>query len=153
MRRFGGTRVPDALRRAIRRDASIPTGAVGMITSPEQSDHIIRTGQADLVLLARAMLRDPYWPLHAAEELGVQMSWPVQYLRAAERLDGPPGPDRIGRLTARSRNQVSLYGELHQSGEIENVQLSHQTGAISIHGFRTKRQPGGNFLSADTVDQ
>ena len=78
-----GYQTPFAER--IRRDASIPTGAVGMITSPEQSDHIIRTGQADLVLLARAMLRDPYWPLHAAEELGVQMSWPVQYLRAASK--------------------------------------------------------------------
>ena len=52
-----------------------------------QSDSrkIIRTGQADLVLLARAFLRDPYWPLHAAEELNVKMSWPVQYLRAASK--------------------------------------------------------------------
>ena len=49
----------------IRREANIATGAVGMITAPEQADQIIRTGQADVVLLARELLRDPYWPLHA----------------------------------------------------------------------------------------
>jgi 2,4-dienoyl-CoA reductase-like NADH-dependent reductase (Old Yellow Enzyme family) len=76
-----GFQTPFAER--IRREALVPTGAVGLITGPEQADHIIRTGQADIVLLAREMLRDPYWPLHAAEELDVKMSWPVQYLRAA----------------------------------------------------------------------
>ena len=70
----------------IRRDAGILTGAVGMITEPHQADEIIRKGQADIVLLAREMLRDPYWPLHAAAELGKPISWPAQYLRAA-----PPG--------------------------------------------------------------
>jgi 2,4-dienoyl-CoA reductase-like NADH-dependent reductase (Old Yellow Enzyme family) len=59
------------------------TAAVGMITDPAQADHIIRTGQADLVLLARELLRDPYWPLHAAARLGKRASWPPQYLRAA----------------------------------------------------------------------
>jgi 2,4-dienoyl-CoA reductase-like NADH-dependent reductase (Old Yellow Enzyme family) len=78
-----GYQTPFAER--IRREASVPTGAVGLITGPEQADHIIRTGQADIVLLAREMLRDPYWPLHAAEELNVKMSWPVQYLRAASK--------------------------------------------------------------------
>jgi 2,4-dienoyl-CoA reductase-like NADH-dependent reductase (Old Yellow Enzyme family) len=67
----------------IRREAEIATGTVGMITSPAQADHIIRTEQADLVLLAREMLRDPYWPLHAAQALGHVATWPVQYLRAA----------------------------------------------------------------------
>ncbi len=67
----------------IRREAGIATGAVGMIVSPAQADHIIRTGQADLVFLARELLRNPYWPLHAAEELGYPMPWPAQYLRAA----------------------------------------------------------------------
>jgi 2,4-dienoyl-CoA reductase-like NADH-dependent reductase (Old Yellow Enzyme family) len=67
----------------IRREADIPTGAVGMITAPEQADQIIRTGQADVVLLAREMLRDPYWPLHAAEILHRHGHWPVQYERAA----------------------------------------------------------------------
>jgi 2,4-dienoyl-CoA reductase-like NADH-dependent reductase (Old Yellow Enzyme family) len=59
-----------------------------MITSPAQADHIIRTGQADLVLLARELLRDPYWPLRAARELGQKFTWPGQYLRAAP--DGSP---------------------------------------------------------------
>jgi len=70
----------------IRRDAGILTAAVGMITEPAQADEIIRSGRADLVLLAREMLRDPYWPLRAAAELGSPAPWPVQYLRAA-----PPG--------------------------------------------------------------
>lgn len=67
----------------IRREAEILTGTVGMITEPVQADKVIRTGQADIVLLAREMLRDPYWPLRAARELGHTTSWPAQYLRAA----------------------------------------------------------------------
>jgi 2,4-dienoyl-CoA reductase-like NADH-dependent reductase (Old Yellow Enzyme family) len=66
----------------IRRVADILTGAVGMITAPAQADHIIRTGQADVVELAREFLRHPYWPLEAAHELGADISWPKQYLRA-----------------------------------------------------------------------
>ena len=76
-----GYQVPFAER--IRREARIPTGAVGLITAPAQADQIIRNGQADLVFLAREMLRDPYWPLRAARELGHAISWPIQYLRAA----------------------------------------------------------------------
>jgi 2,4-dienoyl-CoA reductase-like NADH-dependent reductase (Old Yellow Enzyme family) len=79
-----GYQTPFAER--IRRDAGILTGAVGLITSSLQADHIIRTGQADLVLLAREMLRDPYWPLRAARKLGVAVPYPVQYVRS-----GPPG--------------------------------------------------------------
>src|SRR6266849_5336510 len=67
----------------IRRGANILTGAVGMITSSTQAEHILVTGQADAVVIAREFLRDPYWPLRAARELGQQISWPVQYLRAA----------------------------------------------------------------------
>lgn len=67
----------------IRREAGIMTGAVGMITSPEQAEHIVATGQADAVIIAREFLRDPYWPLRAARELGQPITWPVQYLRAA----------------------------------------------------------------------
>ncbi len=67
----------------IRREANILTGAVGMITSPAQAEQIIAGGQADAVLLAREFLRDPYFPLHAARELGQTTSWPIQYLRAA----------------------------------------------------------------------
>jgi len=76
-----GYQTPFAER--IRRETGILTGSVGFITGPAQSDHIIRSGQADLVLLARQMLRDPYWPLRAARELGYPAPWPVQYLRAA----------------------------------------------------------------------
>ena len=76
-----GYQTPFAER--IRREVAIPTGALGLITSPVQADHIIRTDQADLVLLAREFLRDPYWPLRAARELGHALPWPVQYLRAA----------------------------------------------------------------------
>jgi 2,4-dienoyl-CoA reductase-like NADH-dependent reductase (Old Yellow Enzyme family) len=68
---------------AIRAQAGILTGAVGMITGAAQAAHIVRTGQADLVLIAREFLRDPYWPLHAAAALGEPASWPPQYLRAA----------------------------------------------------------------------
>ena len=76
-----GYQVPFAER--IRRESGIATGAVGMITIPAQADSIVRDGQADIVLLAREFLRDPYWPLHAAEALGVPGEWPPQYLRAA----------------------------------------------------------------------
>jgi 2,4-dienoyl-CoA reductase-like NADH-dependent reductase (Old Yellow Enzyme family) len=72
--------VPFAER--IRREAKILTGGVGFITEPRQAEEIIRSGQADLVLLAREFLRDPYWPLHAARILGVEMAPPVQYSRA-----------------------------------------------------------------------
>ena len=76
-----GFQVPFAER--IRREVGIPTGAVGFITEAAQADAIIQSGKADIVLLAREMLRDPYWPVHAAAALGRQGSWPVQYLRAA----------------------------------------------------------------------
>ena len=78
-----GYQVPFAER--IRRDAGVPTGAVGLITRAEQADGIISHGQADVVLLARELLRDPYWPLHAADQLDQKVPWPPQYLRAAHR--------------------------------------------------------------------
>lgn len=74
-----------AFAECIRREAGMPTAAVGAITAPAQADHIIRSGQADLVVLARELLRDPYWPLRAARELGHSTSWPAQYLRAAPK--------------------------------------------------------------------
>lgn len=67
----------------IRREAGMPTGTVGFITGAAQADQIIRTGQADIVLLAREFLRNPYWPLEAAVEVHQQIAWPKQYLRAA----------------------------------------------------------------------
>jgi 2,4-dienoyl-CoA reductase-like NADH-dependent reductase (Old Yellow Enzyme family) len=76
-----GYQVPNAAR--IRREAGIATGAVGLITTPEQANGIVAEGQADCVLMARQLLRDPYWPLRAAQELGQAIDWPPQYLRAA----------------------------------------------------------------------
>lgn len=66
----------------IKHSADILTGAVGMITAPAQADQIIRSEQADLVLLARQLLRDPYWPLHAGRALRQEVNWPPQYVRA-----------------------------------------------------------------------
>jgi 2,4-dienoyl-CoA reductase-like NADH-dependent reductase (Old Yellow Enzyme family) len=61
----------------------VVSGAVGLITSPELAEEIVANGRADAVLLARELLRDPYWPLHAARELGAEMDyWPAQYTRA-----------------------------------------------------------------------
>jgi 2,4-dienoyl-CoA reductase-like NADH-dependent reductase (Old Yellow Enzyme family) len=78
---FGpGFQVPLAAR--IRAEVGIATGTVGCITDPAQAEQIIATGQADAVLLARQMLRDPYWPLHAAQALHAETVWPKQYLRA-----------------------------------------------------------------------
>lgn len=74
-----GYQVPFAAQ--IRREAQIPTAAVGMINDAVQAEGIIRSGQADMVFLARAFLRDPYWPVHAAMELGVDAPVPPQYLR------------------------------------------------------------------------
>jgi len=68
----------------IRREVGIPTGAVGMITEAAQADTIIRTAQADVVSLARELLYNPYWPLHAAQTLHQPGSWPKQYERAAK---------------------------------------------------------------------
>jgi 2,4-dienoyl-CoA reductase-like NADH-dependent reductase (Old Yellow Enzyme family) len=75
-----GYQVPFAAR--IRREAGIATGAVGAITAPAQAEQILANGEADLVLLAREMLRDPYWPYRAAKALGVDIEAPSQYQRA-----------------------------------------------------------------------
>lgn len=77
---------------ALRREAGILTGSVGMITGPAQAEQILRTGQADLIFIAREFLRDPYWPLHAADALGEPICWPVQYLRAAPPHTAPRLP-------------------------------------------------------------
>ncbi len=75
-----GFQVPFAA--AIRKEVSMPTGAVGLITQPVQAEQIVASGLADVVLLAREMLRQPYWPLHAAHALGADILWPNQYQRA-----------------------------------------------------------------------
>lgn len=81
-----GYQVPFA--RAIRAEAGIATGAVGLITEPVQAEQVIADGDADCVFLARALLRDPYWPLHAAQELGIAPMWPDQYKRAGVNAFG-----------------------------------------------------------------
>jgi 2,4-dienoyl-CoA reductase-like NADH-dependent reductase (Old Yellow Enzyme family) len=75
-----GFQVPFA--EAVRRQAGVPTAAVGLITEPLQAEEIVASGKADAVLLAREFLRDPHWPLHAARALGVEIPWPPQYQRA-----------------------------------------------------------------------
>ena len=77
-----GYQTPFAER--IRREAAIATGAVGMIREAFQAEHVLRTQQADVVVLARQLLRDPYWPLTAARQLGANVRWPVQYERARD---------------------------------------------------------------------
>jgi 2,4-dienoyl-CoA reductase-like NADH-dependent reductase (Old Yellow Enzyme family) len=76
-----GYQVPFAT--AIRRDVGIATGAVGLITEAAQAARLIADGDADMVLLGRQLLREPYWPLHAALALGVPITWPTPYARAA----------------------------------------------------------------------
>jgi 2,4-dienoyl-CoA reductase-like NADH-dependent reductase (Old Yellow Enzyme family) len=105
-----GYQTPFAQR--IRREAKILTGAVGMITSPVQAEHIVGTEQADAVVIAREFLRDPYWPLRAARELEQSISWPVQYLRAA-----PKGAQ--ARVPVDLKNLESCFEEQHAVPERE----------------------------------
>ena len=78
-----GYQVPFA--EAVRKEAGIAAGAVGMITDAKQAEAIVAEGKADVVLMARELLRDPYWPLRAAHELGAEVTWPKQYERAKWR--------------------------------------------------------------------
>lgn len=71
-----------SLAAEVKRAGALYAGAVGMITEPVQADAIVRSGQADVVLLARELLRNPYWPQHAARVLGHQQEAPPQYRRA-----------------------------------------------------------------------
>ncbi|MEX2446069.1 MAG: NADH:flavin oxidoreductase/NADH oxidase [Dehalococcoidia bacterium] len=77
---YPGYQVANARR--VRAEAGIATAAVGLITEPRHADGVIAAGDADVVLLGREQLRDPYWPLHAAHALGDAVAWPVQYERA-----------------------------------------------------------------------
>jgi 2,4-dienoyl-CoA reductase-like NADH-dependent reductase (Old Yellow Enzyme family) len=76
-----GYQVPFA--RAVRQGSGLPVSAVGLITEPAQAEAVLADGSADAVMLARALLRDPYWPYRAAHELGVKLAWPEQYQRGA----------------------------------------------------------------------
>ena len=79
-----GYQVPFAEK--IRKETSILTGAVGLITTPHQAETILANGQADMIIIAREMLRDPYFPLHAAHALGEDLLWPLQYERAKPKI-------------------------------------------------------------------
>lgn len=81
----GGARAQIPFARALRDRAGVATGAVGEITQPAQAEEILASGGADLAFLGRAMLRDPYWALRAAEELGEAARWPQPYARAVAR--------------------------------------------------------------------
>ena len=85
-----GYQTPFAER--VRREAGVLTGAVGLITSPVQAEHIVNSGQADAVLIAREFLRDPYFPMRAAREMGRDITWPAQYLRAGPHGAKPRAP-------------------------------------------------------------
>ncbi len=75
-----GYQVPFA--EAVRRDAGMPSGAVGLISAPEMAEEILANGRADLIVLGRVLLSDPHWPLHAAKALKAEnVAWPVQYER------------------------------------------------------------------------
>lgn len=78
-----GYQVPFAER--IRKEVGIPTGAVGLIVSAEQAEEILQAGQADVVLMGRELLRNPYFPLQAAQAVGAEVPWPVQYRAAKPR--------------------------------------------------------------------
>jgi 2,4-dienoyl-CoA reductase-like NADH-dependent reductase (Old Yellow Enzyme family) len=78
-----GYQVP--LAKAVKLGADIATGAVGLITNAVQAQTILEQGEADLIFLGRELLRDPYFPLHAAKELGEDLVWPVQYQRAKKK--------------------------------------------------------------------
>jgi 2,4-dienoyl-CoA reductase-like NADH-dependent reductase (Old Yellow Enzyme family) len=73
-----------ALAERVRREGGARTGAVGLITDPEQAEEVLRSGRADLIFLGRALLRHSYWPQRAARVLGGQVDWPVQYGRARD---------------------------------------------------------------------
>lgn len=76
---YPGYQVPFAA--AVRSRAGIATGAIGLISSPEMAEQIVASGQADIVVMARAFLNDPYWPMHAAKALRAKFQWPKQYER------------------------------------------------------------------------
>lgn len=82
---FPGYQLDNARR--IRQEAGVATTALGLITTPEHAESVLRRGDADLVALGRELLRNPYWPLQAARALGEPVAWPRQYLRARRRDD------------------------------------------------------------------
>jgi 2,4-dienoyl-CoA reductase-like NADH-dependent reductase (Old Yellow Enzyme family) len=87
---FPGYQVQFAAR--IRSEAEVTTGAVGLITEAAQAEKILEAGEADVILLARELLRNPYWPIQAQIELDGAADWPDQYKRVAELRNYPAQP-------------------------------------------------------------
>jgi 2,4-dienoyl-CoA reductase-like NADH-dependent reductase (Old Yellow Enzyme family)/RimJ/RimL family protein N-acetyltransferase len=113
-----GFQVPFAS--TVRRDAGVATGAVGLITEPPHADAIVATGDADVVVLARELLRDPHWPLRAARELGVDVPWPKQYERA--RRPRPAREAERGEGVALRRatlDDLDFLVELYNAADVE----------------------------------
>jgi 2,4-dienoyl-CoA reductase-like NADH-dependent reductase (Old Yellow Enzyme family) len=119
-----GFQVPFAAR--IRNEAGIPTAAVGLITDPTQANAIIANGEADLVLLAREMLRDPYWSVHAAIALEEPASWPAQYLRARS-APLARGASLSADLRARNKHSASPRGR--SISQLQKKRPPFSTGA------------------------
>jgi 2,4-dienoyl-CoA reductase-like NADH-dependent reductase (Old Yellow Enzyme family)/RimJ/RimL family protein N-acetyltransferase len=112
-----GFQVPFAA--AVRREAGVPTGAVGLIAEPSHAEAIVAGGDGDVVLLARELLRDPHWPLRAAQELGADAPWPKQYERARPRAPlrvEPTGGIELRRATL---DDVDFLVELYNSEDVE----------------------------------
>lgn len=111
-----GFQVP--LAAAIRRDAAIPTGAVGLIVDAEHASRIIKQEEADAVLVGRELLRDPYWALRSAAELRVPIAWPEQYAHAVHRKsdDHVFHRSRFNKLLTAPDAVPHLYGLFVSSG-------------------------------------
>ena len=116
----------------VRRETTILSATVGMITSPHQADTIVRSGQADVVMLARELLRDPHWPLRAARELRVDVPWPAQYERAEGQI-----PER----TETSRVILLL-------SDITVVRSTAAFGAFRAGAFGAWRSRSGQLQNA-----
>ena len=132
----GRSRISNAVRRADSARGQYRHGCGRHDHPPAQADQIIRNEQADLVLLAREMLRDPYWPLHAAQELGQTAPWPRQYLRAApsgtpERAVASVPPIGSSKPSLRKRakrrmTRAAASAAERKDGEDEEMRLSER---------------------------
>jgi tRNA-dihydrouridine synthase len=172
-----GFQVPFAA--SIREEVGIATGAVGFITSPAQAEQITASGQADVVLLAREMLRNPYWPLQAAQSLGVEVPWPKQYQRATmwrneedcqSSFNAAPDPNTLDRFPelcladAQSTNQHLGDSAQLRSNALADAQLKFcrkgHPPKIKIRGvpvgrdsiLRAKNQFPGNGFKIQVID-
>jgi 2,4-dienoyl-CoA reductase-like NADH-dependent reductase (Old Yellow Enzyme family) len=126
----GGAGTPGRVRGAVRREGGGPTWAVGSITDPRQADDIIiRAGQADVVLLARELLRNPRWPLLAAHRLGVRADWPNPYQRARPADAGRANRHRLGR-----RSSLSSTRNLSVHHPLEG-EYAHNSSCNADHHF------------------